>query len=198
MQKIVLLFWGFIAFKSVRADYDPLTLSKLIDKSELIAQCKVIQLSEGYFEIQVIEILKGSLTTNKIKVEKFQNWTCASRYSDYHIGQVELIFLTKNVYHDYWNILGAGNEGEMLIENNFLYYEAKYSIGSEKLDSIPLGKGVFWGFQYSLSDVTIGIREYLRDRKTIVALIDKKKIKSYKTKNPFLLRIIKEFENQLG
>ena len=52
MQKIVLLFWGFIAFKSARADYDPLTLSKLIDKSELIAQCKVIQLSEGYFEIQ--------------------------------------------------------------------------------------------------------------------------------------------------
>ena len=194
MHKILLLLWGLIAFKTSKADYDALSISQLIDKSELIAQCKIIQISDGYFEIQIIEIVKGSLASSKIKVEKFQNWTCASRYSDYQIGQIELIFLRKNAFHDFWNVLGSGNEGEMQIEDNFLYYSAKYTIGSEKLDSIPIGKGVFWGFRYSLDEVTIAIKDYLRDRKTISALISKRQIKNYKTKNHFLLRIIEELK----
>jgi len=176
-----------------KADYDPLPLTALVTKSELIAECKIISVQETTFDILVIEVIKGKEKETEITVSKFINWTCASRWSTYKVGQTAVLFLYKGALNT-WHTLGAGNEGEMPIQRDTLYYKEIYY----RLDSVAktyiLDDGIVTGYKYRLSDVKAAIKQYLKDELLIDKLIKLKTIRKYKTQNKFLERIIAELK----
>jgi hypothetical protein len=193
MKKIAICTIILLSVLVCKADYDPLPLASLINKSELIAECKIIAVQEMTVELLVIEVIKGNTNETKITISKFRDWTCASRWSAYKVGQVELLFLTKGSTN-IWNTLGAGNEGDMPIQKDTLYYKEIYY----RLDSVPktylLDEGIVTGYKYLLSDVKAGIKQYLKDELLIGKLIKLKTIRKYKTLNSFLERIIAELK----
>ncbi|MDF1698326.1 MAG: hypothetical protein P1U56_20925 [Saprospiraceae bacterium] len=100
-----------------KADYAPMALHELIIKSDKIVYGEIVELSSEHFKFKV----KGSLTGDKgvLKIRRFMDWTCASRWTKYETGQKLLLFLFSN--NDKLHIMGAGDEGELPISDNSVY-----------------------------------------------------------------------------
>lgn len=106
-----------LCYFNMKADYEPLALHELIINAEKIAYGEIIDFDSTHFEIKIAGSITGE--SGILKVRKFENWTCASRWTEYKKGQNLLLFLTT------WNnelvSMGAGNEGELPISNNDIY-----------------------------------------------------------------------------
>jgi hypothetical protein len=61
-------------------------------------------------------------TEKEIKVQRFNDWPCAQRWTDYEIGQKLFLFLKE--YDGKYHSISAGNEGELPILNGFVYINA--------------------------------------------------------------------------
>ncbi len=110
----------FLFFSSIcQAKYSPLMLSQLIDDAKLIGNVEIIKIDEKQIIVKFSEFFKGSSKNKILKINKFENWTCATRWAAYKVGQKELIFV-KYSENKELVILGSGNEGEMPIHNNEL------------------------------------------------------------------------------
>ncbi|HEY1030485.1 MAG TPA: hypothetical protein VGD89_01850 [Flavipsychrobacter sp.] len=132
------------------ADYRHMQLHEALDKADHIVIGKITLVGESYFQFAVDTVLKGNIR-HSIKVKKFKNWTCASRYSDYKKGQEEILLLARNESGEYYPI-GGGNEGEIPISqdsvyygnNNWSLYESReYKVGDIDINGIACGKKQF-------------------------------------------------------
>lgn len=117
MNKIATIIFFLTFCFNARADYDPLSLYEMIIKAEKIVHGTITELDSISLTLKI----DGSLTSDSglIKVERFENWTCASRWTEYQVGQMVFMFLTT------WNgklvAMSGGNEGELPILNNLVF-----------------------------------------------------------------------------
>ena len=149
--------------QDVLADYDPTPLPQLIIESDIILEGEIISQDSLTFTLEIINWIKGDSTLKKISIEKFENWTCANRITEYEIGQKEIVFLLQHKKTKKWITMGAGNEGELLIQNDSITYEDIYwdsESGCSKLDYF--GQEVC-GWRYSLKDFKAGIEFYISE-----------------------------------
>ena len=107
------------------ADYEPRTFFEVIGTANLIAVGKISDVYKDDYNFVISErIDKSSVTAGQtVRVRKFQNWTCAER-QPYAPRQEMLVALRKiasDDEKDRFAVIGAGNEGEMFIYNNYLY-----------------------------------------------------------------------------
>ena len=177
-----------------QADYSPITLPKLIETSDLILHIEITKDIDERIEARILEVIKGDYKLRNIMVEKFEDWTCASRWSEYQIGQRELIFLQKHRKDNTWIIMGAGNEGEMPIENDKLYYKSPFFVNGyfhpEK--NYELKEGNIHAIRYELSTALEGLKMYLEEQMAIEKMTDNHKIIDYYPQNAFIKRAIDE------
>ena len=84
----------------------------MILKADEIVYGHIKKLDKSYF------YLDDTTSHNRktIKIMRFHNWACASRYEEYKVGQKVLLFLKKK--GDYFYIMSAGGEGEIAIIND--------------------------------------------------------------------------------
>lgn len=100
-----------------RAEYKPLDLYEMAIKAEKIVYGTIIGLDSTTFTLKI----EGSLTSDSgnIKIERFENWPCASRWTEYKVGQQLFLFLIT------WNgklvSMSGGNEGELPVFNNSVF-----------------------------------------------------------------------------
>ena len=192
MKRIIILSTLFLITGLCKADYTTTKLPELLKSADLIIECRVTKVLTETVDVEISEVLKGDISLKQITVERFKNWTCASRWASYKIGQTELMFLVKSSKSGKWYIIGSGNEGEMPVIDGLLYYKYPYlSIGNSPKE-YQLGFSTIHGFRFKLNDVKIAIKEYLNNVATIDRLISDNLAKKYKTDNPFLVMIIKE------
>ena len=192
MNKFFILTALIFSFGICKADFDSKTLPELIENSQLIIECKIQDISFDEIRVKIIEVLKGDSSLNVISVSKFKDWTCASRWSAYEIGQTEIIFLKRSLKNNRWFTVGAGNEGEMPIENGFLFYKTVYMKIDNSPEKLKLKAGAIYGYKFNLIASKKAITEYLKNLKEIYILISDNRIDNYKTDNLFLKRIIGE------
>ena len=117
LKRIVIIVSFLLTSFSSRADYDPLLLYEMIIKAEKIVYGTIVDVDSNHFTLKI----EGSLTSDAgtLKIARFQNWVCASRWTEYEVGQRLFLFLTT------WNgelmSMSGGNEGELPIVNNTVY-----------------------------------------------------------------------------
>ena len=110
---VILLFSGV----GLKADYRPLRLYEMILGAEKIVYGEIIQLDSLTFTIKVERNLTGD--EPQLVIQRFENWPCAHRWSEYKVGQQLFLFL-KN-YNGHLNSMSSGNEGELPIQNGSVY-----------------------------------------------------------------------------
>ena len=145
------------------ADYEPTPLPQLIIESDMILEGQIISQDSLTFTLQIINWIKGDSISENITIEKFEDWTCANRVTKYEIGQKEIVFLLQHKKTKKWISMGAGNEGELLIQNDSITYEDIYwdsKSGCSKLDYF--GQEVC-GWRYQLKDFKAGIEFYISE-----------------------------------
>ncbi|PKB43051.1 hypothetical protein AX016_1234 [Cellulophaga sp. RHA19] len=123
LTTIILLF----SVIGLRAEYRPLDLYEMILGAEKIVYGEIIELDSLTFTLKVERNLTGDET--ELVIQRFENWPCAHRWTDYKVGQRLFLFL-KN-YNGKLNSMSGGNEGELPIQNESVY------INSFSLDPPP-------------------------------------------------------------
>ena len=191
--QLLCLFWVY----TPNEDYEPTLLSDLIDRSELVVHGTIKKTDQYTCSLQLKEVLKGDFPTDSLLVfDKFKDWTCAQRFDKYEAGQEELFFLFKG-YDPYHRAIGGGNEGEMPVVGDSVYYKAQYL----RIDKNPVAFKVYGGqisgYRFLTTDFKKAVRYYRENAETINEKV--KRDKSYhlrKINNPALDRIIDELREK--
>lgn len=102
---------------TLRADYVPPSLNKLIIKADKIIYGTIQCVDERIIEVK----LEGGSDRNDqtISINKFQEWICGKRWSEYQVGQRSIYFLKYK--EDGFYPMGGGNEGEMPLQGSQAY-----------------------------------------------------------------------------
>jgi hypothetical protein len=179
---------------TTKAEYESTFLPSLIEESERIAHIKITKDLGEIFEAEILNNLKGNYKSQKIRIQKFEDWTCAERWSKYSVGQEEIVFLIEHKTDNYWIIMGAGNEGEMPIEKESIYYKSPfYSSKYFKADkNYKVQSGNINATEFDLSIAIDGIKLYLSKKDEIEEMISNKKIIDFYSENTFFQRAINE------
>ena len=111
------------------ADYATIPLDRLIGISQLIVAGDVVAVKDGTFTLRVTSTLAGNAHSPTIEVSQFipSRFEGGSRLAPYRSGQSFLLFLVTDPKQPQkaWRILGAGGEGEMPMEDGFVYFHAR-------------------------------------------------------------------------
>jgi len=101
---------------SARADYSPVPLFDLLGTSDLVLVGTIAELDAEAYTLAVSERIAGAWTEPTIRVQRFEDWECASRWAPYAEGQEVLVCL-RRVRTDegaaVYRIRSGGGEGEM-------------------------------------------------------------------------------------
>lgn len=117
-------------------DYDPIPFPRLIGMADLGVIGSVTDIGDSIFQFHVDEFLLNKYSLDSLIVRKFiPSKFDGPRPLPYATKQSFALFLTKpeqdNTPHP-WSIIGYTGEGEMPIENGFIYFEGSYLQGLEK------------------------------------------------------------------
>ncbi|MBJ6109339.1 hypothetical protein JAO73_09965 [Hymenobacter sp. BT523] len=198
MKKLLLLltatFWHFTAY----ADYEPTLLAELVDKADLIMYGELTTLHSTTVLAKPLRVLKGNFAIGSITIEKFKNWTCASRYAVYQPGQRAVFFLKSSGAHNRFLVLGAANEGEMPVVNNKVYYSQQYLPIDKSPRSFKVPGGVVNGYVYDIGVFQQAVGFYLGNRPRVLNLIGQNQNRVDTMSNPVLLRLVQENRAQQG
>ena len=196
-MKNIYLICFFLIFTSISyAKYDPLLVSQLIDKSTIIGVGEIKSIENRNVLVLLSDVIKGKLTNRTLKIEKFENWTCASRWTNYKKGQKIMFFLTMSKEGIY-NILGSGNEGELPIAKEKIYYKSLDGGLDETSTKFVVYGSDLYGYSFNFLDVKNGILEYISNRLTYHKIAKQKNNEKQKIKNPFLKKLVSELYTQI-
>jgi hypothetical protein len=92
------------------ADYLSPTLLQLAAGSDLVVVGRIVALDNSTFMLSVEETLAGTTADSLVRVARFQDWACSTRWQPYAIGQREIAFLCWN--EGGYRTNGPGAEGE--------------------------------------------------------------------------------------
>lgn len=95
--------------------YVPETFSSMAETSHRIIAGKITKLDEKIFTLEIETVHAGELREGETTMEvfRFQDWTCAARWTEYAVGQRVVVFV--NRAKGQWRLRSAGGEGEMPI-----------------------------------------------------------------------------------
>jgi len=196
-MKNIYLICFFLIFTSISyAKYDPLLVSQLIDKSQIIGIGEIKSIENGNVLVVFSDIIKGKLTNRTLKVEQFRNWTCADRWTNYKKGQKIMFFLTISKEGTY-KILGSGDEGELPIVNEKIFYKSLYGPFDKNSTKLVVYGADLYGYTFNVLDVKNGILEYIRNGLTYHKIAKQKNNEKQKIKNPFLKKLVSELYTEI-
>lgn len=113
---LLLILWSNFA----SAKFSPLEIHEMIVAADKIVHGKIVDLDATHFYFEV----EGSPTNDSgvLKVRRFEDWACASRWTFYKKGQKLLLFLTS--WEGELMPMGGGDEGELPIKGESVYINA--------------------------------------------------------------------------
>ncbi len=98
------------------AKYAPVPLFDMIGASDLVIIATIDALpSARVMTLAVEEVIHGSPGSKTLDVQRFEDWTCAARWTPYKVGQKAMFFLWRDDTAGQWRVRSAGNEGELPI-----------------------------------------------------------------------------------
>jgi hypothetical protein len=142
-----------------RAYYVPLFTIEMIGRADAIVLGTIEKVGSEDFELRVEQPLYGS-AAGPLRVRSFRDWTCASRWAPYRVGQRLILFLTAGTPADpRWAIVGAGDEGEMLVVGKTVYHQL-WPDWERRVRTHHVSGRKFYGATAPLSDVADALAAY--------------------------------------
>ncbi len=119
-MKVIILSLCLISF-SIRADYAPQRLWLMALSADKIVFGEITDLRENDYTLKISASATNDIGT--IKINRFKDWPCATRWAKYEKGQMVIVFLEKreNAYH----IMSGDGEGEIEVKNNTVMIEGQ-------------------------------------------------------------------------
>jgi hypothetical protein len=138
-----------------RFDYAPTEFVALALHASAIARGHIRTLDATRYEFEVEHWIAGANSRSTLRVQRFQDWTCASRYEPYAVGQSFVLFAAQAEVAPgefEWCALGAACEGEQQLDAAGVHLRGIPLEGSRH-DPIPL---------VEFEAAVLGLRECVR------------------------------------
>jgi hypothetical protein len=166
MKKFFLLVTILCLVNSIsRAAYYATYFPTLIEKSNIIVHGRIISVDEENFHVLVLKKIKSNKLIDTLKIQKFQNWSCAARYSKYKIGQEAIYFIRINEYKEL-EVIGAANEGELIVKDSTTYIK-DYDYNKLKTEKFDFLSNYYEYITMDIQTVIEGISVYLNNIEVI-------------------------------
>jgi hypothetical protein len=191
MKKLFILLL-FFNFHDLQAKFIPLRLADLIDKADLIVHGEITASQGNSLDAKILQVIKGTSVSAPIRIDKFEDWTCANRFASYQVGQQEVFFLKRNQATGRYTVLGAGDEGEMPMMKSKVYYKQQYLTVDKSPTLFKVYGGALSGYAYDKSELIAAIKFYALHRSEIQSGVVPTQYAASVTKNTALARIIAE------
>ena len=182
-----------------QADYEPLALHELFLGSDIIVLGAIEEVRDDTFLLEDYEVLSGPDPDRALEVKRFVDWSGNSRWNEYRAGQKVLLFLTRpgDELKDGprpWKIRGYGGEGEMPVEDGFIYCHGLFLEGFSK-QRFRVQQGTLDGYRFHLDDFLSALKGYnscfqfdegpnKRHPKSIVQQCDDETLANYRKQSP--------------
>jgi hypothetical protein len=101
------------------AKYAPMSAPTMIREADVVVTGEIVALDDTTFTVRVGESLAGPAPGESLTVRRFEDWTCASRWLPYAVGQEVVLLLVEDA--DGLRILSAGGEGELRIMDDTVW-----------------------------------------------------------------------------
>lgn len=176
---ISIIVFGF----NSRADYFPLTLPEMIIQSDLIVYGEIVHVEDFTFIIQISGVVSGNYSDDTVNIRKFDDFSCAARWTKYVTGQHVFLFLKNNKDEHFWKILSDGGEGELPLYDGKVYLSSWYAVDmpfksiirthingySETIysNAFDLYGGRFYGVDFTLSEFIDAVKVFKISCETI-------------------------------
>ncbi len=155
VNRLLLALLLLLVSLPVWADYEPTLLPELVGDATLIVEARIIAVGANTFTLKLIHIFKGKVSST-IVVDRFRNWTCASRFAPYVVNQQAFYFLKRNKLNHFY-ILGAADEGEIPLYKSNVYYQNAYLKIDKNSQLFRVYTGKVRGYQYERHFFTAAI-----------------------------------------
>jgi len=132
---IAALLAGFGA-SATAPSYYPTPFPLQVEYADCIVAGEITSLSDTTYELTVERWARKpeSAPERVLTVKRFHNWLCASRWTEYAVGQRVFLFATWDEEEELAEVMSAGNEGEhLLVENDLI-------LRGESLRGLPYGE----------------------------------------------------------
>lgn len=118
--------------------------------------------------VSVERVVKGTGIANGdvLPVDGFVDWSCASRWARYAPGQRAVLFLhtpptdCEACAKPTWRVVGAGNEGEVPLDDQFAYFHAGEDGLSQK--QFDVAGGQFFGRRAPVASFLEAVTDFQR------------------------------------
>jgi hypothetical protein len=161
MRKALIIILFAFGFSIHSFSFSPVnSISDLIEKSDYIVFGEIFQIGTLNIKIIIHDKIKGELRADTIQVRKFNNWSHASEYEKYEIGQKLIFFLWLNSENIIYGMGGGGNVDEIQVINDTAYIEnfMHQEIGGQKIPDLhPYAKYHIFEFQVVMD----GLKTYV-------------------------------------
>jgi hypothetical protein len=123
----VLLCLSLAYAPDARAYYTPIMLAEVVATADLIVVGQIRSVNATDFRFVATETLKGFADTSfPLRIQRFADWSCASRWTPYRTGQRLVLFLRwtpQGTGEAPLRVVGAGDEGEVPIQGDRAYFQ---------------------------------------------------------------------------
>lgn len=123
-KKLVTLFLILFTHIFAYACYQRTFLPNLIENSDIIIWGEIVSITKKTFTIDQKVFIKNRKNQNLITIQRFQNWECDRRFSEYKIGQ-EAIYFIEYTSEGNLRVMGAANEGELVVQQNIAFVHGR-------------------------------------------------------------------------
>lgn len=120
MKATLTIIFLFLVVANAKADYRALSLYEMIIRAESIVYGEITALDSTTFTFKIEQNLTGE--ESELKIQRFHDWPCAHRWTEYEVGQK--LFLLLTTYEGKIHTMSAGNEGELPIYNDSVFIKS--------------------------------------------------------------------------
>jgi len=162
----VVVFLTLLFSANTRADFQPLTLPELFEKSDLIVLGVIESFDDNNFTLRQTEVYFGNVGSTPIRVKKYMDWPGGLRWSSYRTGQSVLLFLSRPTTDDGiagepWRIRGLGGEGEMPIDDRAIFVHG-VNLKDFKRQRHQIENSTLYSYRFETRIFTSALKGYLR------------------------------------
>lgn len=164
MIRYLLIALCIFGSKISLGSYIETSLIQLVERADCISYSRIVSVGKEDFKVLVIRNVKSCRRNDTITIQKFKDWTCASRYSGYTVGQEAIFFLSS----DKGKLvpIGAANEGELIVKNDTGYVRSGtgQNLKAKSVNFIPTYSTFI---PMPVQTIVEGLNLYLENRVTI-------------------------------
>lgn len=171
---VIVVLW----FRPAHADYEPLRLPELIGETELIVLGTISEVRENTFVLEDYDVVVGAHSDGPLEVKRFVDWSGASRWMKYRVGQTMLLFLVAPEAGakgkiEPWRIRGIGGEGEMPVAGGFIYIQGPLLRRSD-IQKYVVDQKTFYGHRFDLKVFISAVKGYKRCFRFVKTEVEKR------------------------